>query len=225
MFKKHRLFNSVYLLIFALNLYGLIADNQLVRMIAMPLIGMSLVFYLIIKTRIQETFQTLIFIGLVLSMAGDIQLLFTTGAEFYFLTALIATLIGYFLYSAAFFIDFKRNVNGPRAIGNILAVILVATIGVFYVAAERNMAGFQIPALLYLFALSVMIVLSGYRHKRVNRSSFKLILTGTFAFLVSDLAIGVHMFIEQEKLMMVVYLATYLIAQYLVVMGTIARKG
>jgi hypothetical protein len=222
MFKRHKTFNLFYILILLFNIYALAQHNQLLRMVAMPLIGMSLILYLIIKTKLQEQFDKLIFGGLVLSMAGDIQLLFTSEAEFYLLTALIATLLGYILYSLAYFIDFKRDPGKPKRIGNILLVMLIITNVTFFSASA--LGDFIYPALAYNLFLAIMVVLSGYRFKRVNRSSFKLILTGSFAFVISDLSIGYYYFIEAESSMMYSFLLTYLVAQYLVVMGTIERK-
>lgn len=224
MFLKHTTFNVFYLLILILNIYALASGNQLLRMVAMPLIGMSLMLYLLIKTKVEEVFHKLIFIGLVLSLAGDIQLLFSSGGEFYFLTALIATLISYILYAMAYFIDFKKDIKRDKRVGNIFLIVLLISNLNFYFIASRNLQGFNVFAVLYLLALSTMTVLSGYRHKRVNQSSFKLILTGSFAFVISDLSIGYYYFIEAENIMMISYLLTYLIAQYMVVMGAIARK-
>ena len=224
MFKKHTTFNVLYFLILILNIYALVSEHQILRIIATPLIGMSLMLYLIIKTRLENNFHKLIMAALVLSMAGDIQLLFATGAEFYFLTALVATLLGYILYSIAYYIDFKKDFSAPKRIGNRLLVILIVSLISLYVTASRNLGSFKYPTLAYVTVLSAMVVLSGYRFKRVNQLSFKLILTGSFSFFISDLAIGYYNFIDQESIMMIIYLSTYIIAQYLVVIGTIERR-
>ncbi|MBC7915673.1 MAG: lysoplasmalogenase [Pyrinomonadaceae bacterium] len=224
MFSKHTTFNILYFLILILNIYALVIDNYLLRIVAIPLIGSSLVLYLIIKTKIEETFDKLIFAGLILSMAGDIQLLFTTSAEFYFLTAMIATLIAYLLYSLAYYIDYKKDTLATKRVGNRLMLILAICIITLYISASRNLGNFKYPIAAYLLILSAMVVLSGYRYKRVNRLSYKLILTSSMAFLISDLSIAYYNFIDEEKVMMIIFLSTYLIAQYLVVMGAIERK-
>ena len=224
MFRKHNTFNLFYFLIFLLNIYALASHNQTTRMIGMPSIGISLILYLLIKTKLQENFHRLILIGLVLSMAGDIQLLFTSGTGFYFLTAMIATLIGYLFYAMAYFQDFKRNVNDNRRIGNVLVVIVLVISFVFYFSARKNLEEYSYPIIAYFATLLLMLVLAAYRYKRVNKTSFKLILTGTIAFVISDLSIGYYNFIQPEITMLLSYLATYLIAQYLVVMGTIERR-
>ncbi|MBC8052323.1 MAG: lysoplasmalogenase [Sphingobacteriaceae bacterium] len=224
MYKRHKTFAFLYALILILNIYALVTQNQLLRMIAMPLIGTSLILYLLIKTKIEEQFHRLIFMGLVLSLAGDIQLLFTTGTEFYFLTGLIATLIGYTLYSYAYFIDFTSDLSKTRTVGNVLLMVLLIVTVSFFIAAGKSLREFTYPAIAYFLILSAMMVLSGYRHKRVNRLSFKLIFTGSFSFVISNLSIGYYNFIDAEHTMMIIFLFTYLIAQYLVVMGSIERK-
>ncbi|MBC7913967.1 MAG: lysoplasmalogenase [Pyrinomonadaceae bacterium] len=225
MFKRHKTFNTCYILIWVLNVYALATQNEILRMVSMPLIGMSLMFYLLIKTKIEDNFQKLIFVGLVVSLAGDIQLLFSTGTEFYFYTAIIAAFIGYILYALAYFIDFRKDFKGTRRIGNGLALVLLISICTFFFSAHKNLLDFRYPIIIYFSILSVMTILSGYRHQRVNRLSFKLILTGSFAFVISDLSITYYHFINKEAIMMITYLLTYLIAQYLVIMGTIERKS
>jgi len=191
----------------------------------MPLIGISLILYLLIKTKIQENFHKLIFAGLVLTLASDIQMLFSTSAGFYFLTALIATLISYSFYALAFSIDFKKNIKQTRRLGNMFFLGL-AFIGIcFYQTAKDNLREFALPVGLYSIAITTMIILSAYRYKRVNRLSFKLILTASVAFLISDLSNGYYYFIEAKNIMLFFYLISYLIAQYLIVMGAIERKS
>ena len=224
MLKKHNTFNIFYLLVIAVNMYALAFENESLRMIAMPSIATSLMIYLLIKTKAQELFHKLIFAGLVFSLAGDVQLLFSGSAEFYLLTALLATLVSYMLYSVAYYLDFKRDISLTKRVGNILFVFLALTAISFFMAGSKNLNDFRYPALAYLFVLSIMTVLSGYRHKRVNSRSFKLILTGSFAFVLSDLSIGYYYFIESESMMMVSFLLAYLIAQYLVVIGSIERS-
>jgi uncharacterized membrane protein YhhN len=224
MLKKHNTFNVFYLLIIALNIYALVFGSEFLRMIAMPLIATSLMIYLLIKTKAQQLFHKLIFAGLVFSLAGDVQLLFSGSAEFYLLTALLATLVSYMLYSVAYYLDFKRKISLTKRVGNILFVLLALVTVSFFMAGSKNLNDFRYPALAYLFVLSIMTVLSGYRHKRVNSRSFKLILTGSFAFVLSDLSIGYYYFIESENMMMVSFLLAYLVAQYLVVIGSIERS-
>ncbi len=224
MLKKHNAFNVFYLFIIVANVYALIFQNQLVSMVAMPSIAISLMLYLLFKTRLQESFQKLIFSGLVFSLAGDVQLLFSTSAGFYLLTALLATLMSYLFYAAAYYIDYKRDSKQTKRVGNILIVFLFLITVSFYIAGSKNLNEFRYPALAYLLVLSIMTVLAGYRHKRVNRRSFKLILTGSFAFVLSDISIGYYHFIESEEMIMLSYMVAYLIAQYLVIIGSIERS-
>lgn len=190
----------------------------------MPLIGTSLILYLLIKTQIQKCFHQLIFAGLVLSLASDIQILFISTAGFYFLMAIIATLLSYVFYGLAFFIDFRENISQTKRLGNFFFIILTGISISFYVTAKDNLKEFSIPVILFSVAITAMIVLSAYRYKRVNRLSFKMILTGGVAFLISDLSSGYYYFIEAKGIMLFFYITAYLIAQYLVVIGAIEKK-
>jgi len=224
MFRKHNTFNLFYFIILFVNVYASGSHSQLLKMIAMPLVGFSLILYLLIKTKLQEEFHRMILIGLVLSLGGDIQLLFTSGTEFYLLTAIIASLMSYLFYAGAYFQDFKRDVSKSKRIGNILIGIAIIIALSFYVNARKNLGDFNHPVIAYVLSILIMIVLASYRYRRVNQASFKLILTGTVAFAISDLSIGYYNFIESEIVMMHIYVISYLIAQYFVVMGTIERR-
>lgn len=207
-----------------MNVSALVFNLPLLRVITMPLIGTSLILYLLIKTQIQKCFHQLIFAGLVLSLASDIQILFISTAGFYFLMAIIATLLSYVFYGLAFFIDFRENISQTKRLGNFLFIILTGISISFYVTAKDNLKEFSIPVILFSVATTAMIVLSAYRYKRVNRLSFKMILTGGVAFLISDLSSGYYYFIEAKGIMLFFYITAYLIAQYLVVIGAIEKK-
>lgn len=225
MFAKHATFNIFYFLILLVNVSALGFDSEILKLIALPLISISLILYLIISTKLVSRFHKLIFAGLILSLAGDIQFLFSSGSAFHLLMALASSFCCYSLYSYAYFLDFKLDYSKPKRIGNIFFTLLFFTGLSFFIVANKNLGEFKYPVILYTLIILTMNVFAAYRHRRVNQLSFKLILTGSFAFVISDLAVGFYNFIDQKSIMMIIYLSTYLIAQYLVVIGAIERRS
>lgn len=224
MFAKHIAFNISYFIILLVNVGAFLFNNEILKLIALPLIAISLILYLIIKTRLENKFHQLIFIGLIFSLAGDILYLFSKGSDFHFFTTIIASLLCYSIYSYAYFLDFKQDYSKSRRVGNIFFVLLSFVGASFFIASSYNLNAFKYLIIGYIFITILMNVLAGYRYLRINQLSFKLILTGSFAFVISDLAVGFYNFIDPKDDILIVYLTTYLIAQYLIVMGTIERK-
>jgi uncharacterized membrane protein YhhN len=207
-----------------LNIYAEVSDLQWLRIMTIPMVGVSLLIYLLVKTRIPQKFHQLIFMGLVFSLAGDIQLLFGPDSEFYLMSALLATVISYAFYGAAFYHDYQRKPTESKRVGNLLFLVLFLADSTYLMVANRNMGTFKYAAILYFAVSAVMSAFAGYRYRRVNNLSFRLILTGCFAFVISDLSIGYYTFIESLTSMKIAYLVTYFLAQYLVVTGTIERR-
>lgn len=224
MFRRHLVFNVYYIGIIILNICALVFDHYLLRMVSTPLICSSLILYLLIKTKIQERFCKLIFIGLVLSLASDIQSLFSVSPGFYLLSALFANLLAYCFFAAAFSLDFRINNIRTKRLGNVALIILGIICIQFYFTAKDNLKEFALPIILYSVVLTAMVALAAYRYKSVNRLTFKLILAASVAFLISDLSSGYYNFIDTENYMRYSYLLAYLTAQYLVVIGTIERR-
>jgi uncharacterized membrane protein YhhN len=83
---------------------------------------------------------------------------------------------------------------------------------------------FKIPVLAYIFVISVMAILAAYRYRRVNLLSFRLICFGAVFFVISDSALAFRKFVEPYSFAGILIMSTYMIAQFLITMGTIERK-
>ena len=62
------------------------------------------------------------------------------------------------------------------------------------------------------------------RYKKVNVFSYQLILYGALFFLLSDSALALNKFAYKIPQGDVLIMSTYMIAQYLIVYGTVERK-
>lgn len=82
----------------------------------------------------------------------------------------------------------------------------------------------QFPVLMYAIIICVMALMAVNRYGKVNIFSFKLILYGALFFLLSDSVLAVNKFAQPIPQGGALIMATYMIAQYLIVYGTIERK-
>jgi uncharacterized membrane protein YhhN len=209
-------FTVVYFFVSLLNIVALFFDRPHHRMLTMPLIGMSLILFLTITTRLATGYQRLVLVGLVLSLAGDIQLLFSSISEFYFLSAMLATLTGYLFYIAAFCQDLSLRRLSWQA-GTVAAFVMTGVLLIFYRKFYEAMDELLIPVLLYMLINSLMVVIAALRPKSPDPLSYYLALGGVSLFVVSDYAIGYIFFSSYNRGTLIVYMAAYLAAQYLVV--------
>ena len=81
----------------------------------------------------------------------------------------------------------------------------------------------RIPIMVYMMVISIMVILAGYRYGRVNKFSFKLIYIGAIFFVMSDSILAYNKFAEPISFSGVWIMGTYMLAQYLITMGTIER--
>jgi uncharacterized membrane protein YhhN len=82
----------------------------------------------------------------------------------------------------------------------------------------------QFPVLMYAIIITVMALMAVNRYGKVNIFSFKLILYGALFFLLSDIVLAINKFTQTIPQAGVLIIATYMIAQYLVVYGTVVRE-
>jgi uncharacterized membrane protein YhhN len=169
-------------------------------------------------------FNRLVFAGLIFSLFGDCFLLFAGTDIYFFLYGLVSFLLAHIVYSFAFFRDFKNNPQESKFYGNLMLFVLGVFTLSFYIFIRDYLNDFRIPVMVYMFVISVMAILASYRYKRVNLLSFRLILFGALFFVVSDAALAFNKFVEPYPFSGILIMSTYMIAQYLITMGSLDRK-
>ena len=224
MWKQHKRFTLIFLLIMILNLmvqFGFLKDYNL---FVKPLITISLALYMYSKCKMQSGFNRLIFAGLLFSLFGDCFLIFATADVFFFLYGLVAFLLAHILYSTAFFRDFKNSPQASKRYGHLMLFLMGVFSMSYYTWIRDYLNNFRIPVLVYIFVISTMAILAAYRYKRVNLISFRLIYWGALFFVISDSILAYNKFVEPFNLAGALIMFTYMIAQYLITMGAINRK-
>lgn len=224
MLKRHLVFTLIFLFIFAANIFAEFEIVAGINFFVKPLICISLAIYLFRKTDLKSGFNRLILWGLILSLAGDCFLLFAGTDPNYFMLGLVSFLIAHILYSLAFYRDFKNDPQASKKFGHVM-LFCMGVFSLSYYSMIRNFLNeLRIPVMAYMFVISIMAILSGYRYRRVNALSFNLIYFGAILFVISDSALAYNKFVGQYPYSGIIIMVTYMLAQFLITLGAIERK-
>jgi len=221
---KTKLFASIFALIFIVQLYAEAVANIPLRNFSKPLIAISLLVWLYLATRLKGRFHKRIFIGLVFALIGDYLLMYQSAASGYFMFGLAAFLICHVYYIRAFVLDHKSNPHLKNsfflwAVG----ALVIFCVGLFFYL-QPFLGAMQFAVLMYAIIITVMAIMAVNRYGKVNLLSYKLILFGALFFLFSDSVLAVNKFARPIPQSGILIMATYMIAQYLIVYGTVERK-
>ncbi len=222
--KKHKWFSIIFALIFILQLmFGHNGYGNIAYFIK-PSIVLSLLIMLFLSTKLKGRFHKRVFTGLVFALAGDILLMYTGQNESYFTYGLCAFLLCHIFYTSAFYLDFKSAPELDKK-GARIAILLCAILAIgFYFFLRPHLGVMKLPVMIYVLAISMMMMMASFRNQRVNTSSFNLILFGAMLFLLSDSILAYNKFVQPVAYADIWIMATYMIAQYLITIGAVERK-
>ncbi|TCD10493.1 lysoplasmalogenase [Pedobacter frigidisoli] len=221
---KTKLFSFIFALVFIIQLYAETDGNIQLRNFSKPLIVITLLVWLYLSTNLKGRFHKRIFTGLIFGLAGDVLLMLQSGHSSFFIYGLIAFLLCHIFYIRAFILDHKSNPNYKNsfflwAVG----ALIIFCVGLFFYI-QPFLGAMQFLVLMYAIIITFMAIMAVNRYGKVNIFSFKLILYGALFFLLSDSALAINKFAQPIPQSGVLIMATYMIAQYLIVYGTIERK-
>ncbi len=221
---KTKLFSFLFFLLFVVQLYAEYANNIQLRTFAKPLIVVLLLAWLYLSTNLKGRFHKRIFTGLIFAWVGDILLMFQNDRPFFFIYGLAAFVVCHIFYIRAFTLDHKSNPNHktPYFLWAVGAFAIFCSGLFFYL--QPKLGGMQFPVLMYAIIITIMAIMAFNRYGKVNIFSFKLIFYGALFFLLSDSILAINKFAQPIPQSEALIMATYMIAQYLIVYGTISRQ-
>lgn len=221
---KTKLFSFIFALVFIVQLYAETAGNMFLLQFSKPLIVISLMVWLYSSTNLKGRFHKRIFTGLIFALAGDVLLMLQAGRPMFFIYGLIAFLLCHIFYIRAFTLDHRSNPKHrtPYFLW-IVGVFAIFCSGLFFYL-QPKLGVMQFPVLMYAIIITVMALMAVNRYGKVNIFSFKLILYGALFFLLSDSVLAINKFTQTIPQAGVLIMATYMIAQYLIVYGTVVRE-
>lgn len=173
-------------------------------------------------------FYRLIMFGFFFSWLGDILLQFSNGGialyfspDTYFMLGLASFLITQVLYTIGFSLP-----KGKHTIFNtrIYQMILVLGYGGLLMWLLYNKLGdYKIPVIIYAVVIHAMLLAALNRFGKVNGVSYMVVAVGAILFLASDSMIAINRFIERFDFARILIMSTYVIAQYLIAIGSLRQ--
>jgi len=206
--KKNKLILGLFVLVSALDIIGIITDNQLMRFIFKPLIMLLLMMY---YSFLVEPENKLYLAAIFFAFLGDVFLLFDS--QLYFMLGLGAFLIGHILYIKIVAGLLKKSSINQK----IMAIIPFAIIfvGLLYLLKD-NLGELLIPVIIYAFVITTFGAISLLNYIIYKSKSNLILLGGALFFILSDSTLAINKFYQQESYFPVFIMTTYILAQYLI---------
>ncbi len=200
-------------------------EQNTFRYILKPLLLLSLSIYFYKQTvGAKNLFSNLIQAGLFFSFIGDCALLFAGISELYFIIGLLFFLVAQVCYCSAFRKSHK-NLWPPffslQFIVSVLPFVLLSAFVFFWI--KDSLHNLLYPVLVYILVITLMGILAALRYKKVSFLSFSLILAGAIFFMISDTLLAINKFKEAFNLAGVSIMSTYILAQFLIVEGSLVQ--
>lgn len=201
-------------------LTGSAASLQTVHYIAKPAIVISLIFLFVkASVSIHKPLKKLGLMALILSLLGDILLMFVDKSEHFFTLGLIAFLMAHVMY-VLLFLKHRNNGKSPFAF---IALLLIYAASLFYLL-KGGLGDMLIPVIVYMLVILAMATTAYLRKNKVNLLSYRLVLLGAISFMVSDSILALNKFYQTIPWSNISIMITYALAQYLIVIGILKLK-
>lgn len=207
--KKHPLFSLFFLVIVVAEMVGLTAYPQ-IRLASKGMIMASLIgFYIVTAKRQNHVFM----LGMIFALLGDAFLLFES--ESFFLIGLGSFLIMQLCYARTFYSKMRIIRPSDKVIVGILALIPI----IFLAVAWASLGALKYAVAVYSVVITLMLITAFLRHKKLH--GYLLVLIGSIFFVVSDMLLAGNKFLGAIPYGNILVMATYIIAQYLIVNGIV----
>jgi uncharacterized membrane protein YhhN len=199
-------------------LYIILRDNPSpwlntgLKALIMPL----LIAILIINFQ-NSLLSMLMLAALVFSWAGDIIL------DFSFVKGLICFLLAQVTYLFVFSLTPGSNILFKNKLYLIIPVALYGAGLIMFI--YNDLQEMRLAVMVYALVILSMLASAINRLRKVNRLSYWLVLLGAVLFVISDSMIAINKFTLNFWGAEALIMATYVIAQYLIVTGYIRQSA
>ena len=224
MFSKYPQFSFAFAIIFFADLIATTNDFFTVRLVTKPLITISLILFLHFIIKRKSRFTSKVMIGLLFSLIGDIALMFAAKDSNFFMLGLGAFLIAHIFYIAAFYLDSTNKIEVHRRYITPIFMVFGFYCFSYYYVLSPYLGELNLPVLFYSIAIALMGIMAALRYGKTNFKSFSWILTGAVLFIISDSILAYNKFVEPLEISDILIMSTYMLAQFLIAMGTAERK-
>lgn len=209
-FKTYVAFSLLYLLIL---LSGYETLDLFLKPILIPLLAFGTYFYRSFPTK------KALLAALLFSWIGDVILLFADIAEIYFILGLVSFLTAHIIYCVLFNKQINARVHKNKiafGLGSLLVAFYL--IGMLLVLLP-SLGDLKIPVIVYASVISIMLLFAFNGFLVWQKPGNKYIFVGAIVFVISDSILAINKFYAPIERSSFFIMMTYLVAQYLIVVG------
>lgn len=232
-----REFSIIYSISVAIECWIELNDDAALRLYVKPLVIVLLINYLFYTLWMYKSnFKKLILASLVLSLIGDISMLFEKDGEIYFMVGLGSFLIAHavyiiaFLTNCGFFKGLRQHPHPHTALESnkvnqfiVFGALPFYSLATgFYLYIRDGLGDIAVPVVIYMIILASMGAASALRVYFTTYRSFIICVFGAIIFMVSDIIMALRKFkgVENEYTSAAINF-TYFVAQYMFVLATV----
>jgi uncharacterized membrane protein YhhN len=209
-FKIYIAFSTIYLLILYLGYESL---DCFLKPALIPLLILGVYFSKKFRT------QNILLTALLFSWIGDVVLLFADIAEIYFILGLVSFLISHLLYLVLFNKQIKEKIKRNAVIFMIGSILIGCyLIGMLSVLLP-SLGDLKIPVVVYASIISIMLLFAYNGLLIWKKPANQFVFLGALFFVISDSILALNKFHTPIKKSSFIIMLTYLVAQYLIVIG------
>lgn len=202
---------SLFFLFISISDLMAVAFYPSLRWCTKPLIMISLIVYYYYASQRIDKLRLGFLIALVAAFIGDIFLLFN--GENYFIFGLASFLIMQMIYIITFYKDSFHFSN----IRIFLAAILLGIFGFYMNILWPSLHEMSIPVTIYSLIIVMMSLSALFRPEYLK--GYAWVFIGSLLFIISDGFIAWNKFMTPVAYGGLIVMSTYILAQYLIVMG------
>lgn len=209
-------FSIIYVVIVIFELItAQVPQLELAHYLAKPAIVFSLIVLVANQGQhLKITHRFLLLMALGLSVTGDILLMFVPRSEWFFISGLIAFLIGHICYLILFF---RQRHKKTKPFLAIICLYLYSLL--FGYVITDSLGDMLYPVIIYEIVILLMASAAFLRKSAVSNFSYLLVVFGAISFLLSDSILAINKFYVAIPLSGIWIMVTYALAQYLIVLG------
>jgi len=220
-----RLIWLLFVLNSVVNLIGELTNNPILTFFSKPLLMPLLAVWFLLRFngKTIQRFRNLIFIGLLLSTAGDVLLLFVETNDLFFLAGLVSFLLAHLCYIAAF-LSYPKVRNGNVARQPLLILpFLIFLIAYNLLLFPKISVDLRVPVIIYSAVIIGMAISALNLRRLISTAAFQSIFGGTLLFVISDSLLAFHKFYDPTAIPLAGFfiMLTYILGQYFIIKGAI----
>lgn len=177
--------------------------------------------FLLVAVYTHERFVTkkILLIALTLSWIGDIILMFADQGKLYFIAGLLAFLLSHIFYILLFSKQLKIYLKKSKIIYWVGVTAIAFYLIVLLLLLLPSLGDLKIPVFIYALTISIMLLFALKGFLNWQKPANIYILIGAIIFVASDSILAFDKFYAPLQYSSFLIMTTYLIAQYLIVVG------